>query len=221
MENPAPLVARLNRRGEWAKNLMAVKRELGIAQHPGEWPTFRPDPFFTELAVCETNGFPAVTAVAGARKAVVEDSFMTVNPSWGTHVKDPKAHDGRAMKIFANNSQWAGNIALDNFAVDQGKGYRMRLRVRVQLKPGADKAQQAFSAGIYDGEVQRSVDGGKAWKIGDIPDNEYHWYDFAVWPGRMGGQQFVWIWPGSFDHSLKENPWIEGIYVDCLEIERQ
>ena len=219
MEDPAPLVARLNRRGEWAKKLMDVKREIGRTLHPGEWPTFKPDPFFTDLAAAESNGFPVVTAPAGVRKAVIEETFMRVPWHWGAFVDDPKAHDGRAMKIFANNAEWSGGIDLDNLAVDPGRGYRMRLRVRVQLKPGADRTKKAFSAGIYDAELQRAVDGGKEWKIGDIPDNEYHWYDFAVWPGRMGGKQFVWIWPGSFNQSLKENPGIEGYYIDCLEIE--
>lgn len=219
MDDPSRLLARMNRRSDYVKKMMDVKRELGRTFHPYEWPTFKPDPFFTELASAETNGFPKVTAVPGAKRATIEETFIRVPGHWGETVDDPKAGDGRAEKLFTNNSEWSCNIPLDNLAVDEWKKFRVRIRVRVQLREGADLAKDAFAAGIYDSEARRPVDGGKRWKIGDIADNEYHWYDFAVWPGKMGGQQFVWVQPGGFDRTNKENPGIEGIYVDCMELE--
>ena len=134
---------------------------------------------------------------------------MRVPGHWGKTVDDPRAGDGKTKKLFMNNSEWSCWIPLDNIAVDEWKKFRVRIRVRVQLREGADPEKDAFAAGIYDSEARHPVDGGKRWKVKDIDDNEYHWYDFAVWPGKMGGQQNVWVQPGGFDRTIKENPGIE------------
>jgi len=141
---------------------------------------------------------------------VLEDRYLPISNRgrWGDYVDDPKAGDGRALKLFNTHFQWCTMLSMGKIAFEPGKKYRLRVRVRV------DKAQdgEAFWAGVYS-KGATCGRGGIEPRTADVPDGEYRWYDVLTW--TPAPDEFFWIAPGRFDKNGKSA--VNGVYIDKIE----
>lgn len=149
-------------------------------------------------------------------RAVVEDSVLSLarRGTWGDTVSDPLAEDGSALKLFNTHYEWCATLPFKHVAFDPGKTYRLRMRVRVEKKPGRDG--EAFWAGIYDPGHKKSRGGCE--RNTSAVGNDYAWYDVAEWiPER---DHYFWIGPGRFDKDKGDGSAIRALYLDKLELIR-
>ena len=139
----------------------------------------------------------------------LEDCHIPIlNPGlWGDHVDDPKAGDGRALKLFNTHFTWCVQLSMGKIAFEPGKKYRLRVRVRV------DKARdgEAFWAGVYSSGAKCGR-GGVQPRTKDVGDG-YAWYTVATWVPSP--DEFFWIAPGRFNED-GQSP-VNGVYVDKVE----
>ena len=140
----------------------------------------------------------------------LEDRFLPITNrgGWGDYVDDPKAGDGRALKLFNTHFQWCTMLSMGRIAFEPGKKYRLRARVRV------DKARdgEAFWAGVYS-KGSTCGRGGIEPRTADVADGEYRWYDVLTW--TPAPDEFFWIAPGRFDKDCKSA--VNGVYIDKIE----
>jgi hypothetical protein len=152
---------------------------------------------------------------APADRVTVEDTQLSLGNrgTWGDTVSDPLAADGSAMKLYNNHYEWCTTLQFRNVAFDRGQKYRLRMRVRVEKKPGLDG--EAFWAGVYDAGNKRSCGGAerKTTQVGD----DYEWYDVAEWVPDTA--HYFWIGPGRFDKESGSSA-IKALYIDRVDIER-
>ena len=143
----------------------------------------------------------------------LEERFLgVINPGmWGEFVDDPKADDGKALKLFNTHYEWCVQFPLSYVAFEPGVKYRLRLRVRVEGR----RDGMAFGAGVYCTDDRKTA-GSANFTTGQTP-NEYAWYDILTWTPRAG--EILWIAPGTFGDDGKSS--INGAYIDKVEFLRQ
>ncbi|MDD4101554.1 MAG: DUF4838 domain-containing protein [Kiritimatiellae bacterium] len=151
-----------------------------------------------------------------ASSAVVEDTLLGLGNrgQWGDTVADPLAEDGSAMKLYNTHYEWCTTLHFRNVAFDQGQKYRLRMRVRVEKKPGQEG--EAFWAGVYDADNKRPC-GGIERKSSQVGDG-YEWHEVAEWVPETG--HYFWIGPGRFDKKGGAESFIQALYIDKLELSR-
>ena len=172
---------------------------------------------FVVKPLAAVAGLPAVQAAAAhtAGRFVVEDCILPIGRygTWGEHVADPDAEDGRALKFFGTHFEWCMQWHVDPAWFDPGAQYTLRLRLKVEKSgtPG-----QAFWAGVYDtlrhrgfGQIDREV--------GQVAEG-YQWYDVATWTPEAG--QYIWAAPGRFDSKGGAASAVKAVYLDRLELVR-
>ena len=157
---------------------------------------------------------PLPVSVA-ASSAMIEDTLLYLyRPGiWCETVKDPLAVDGSALKIFNTHHQWCTRLYFSDVAFDRGEKYRLRMRARVEKKPGHEG--EAFWAGVYDAANKRSC--GNIEPQASQTDEGYAWYDVAEW--IPDAPHFFWAGPGRFDEKSGESS-INAVYIDKLELSR-
>jgi len=162
---------------------------------------------------------PSVPPAAGAKtSATVEDTLLSLGNrgTWGETVADPLAEDGSAMKLANTHYEWCTTLRFSQVAFDPGARYRIRMRVRVEKKPG--QTGEAFWSGVYDAHNRRGCGGGCTRAVEAVGEG-YHWYDVAEWVPET--DHYFWIGPGRFDKKAHaESPALAALYIDKLEISR-
>ena len=148
-----------------------------------------------------------------ADRGELEERFIGImNPgTWGEFVDDPKADDGKALKLFNTHYTWCVQFPLSRIAFEPGVKYKLRLRVRVD----SHRYGMAFSAGVYSTDTQKSP-GSAKFTTAQTP-NEYAWYDILTWTPCAG--EILWIAPGTFGDDGKSS--VNGVYIDKVEFLRQ
>ena len=149
-------------------------------------------------------------AQGGKTSGELEDCLLPISHRgvWGDYVDDPKAGDGRALKLFNSHFMWCVQLSMGKIAFEPGKKYRLSVRVRV------DKARdgEAFWAGVYSKGASRGR-GGIEPRTADVPDGEYRWYDVLTWVPAP--DEYFWIGPGRFNSDGMSA--INGVYVDKIK----
>ena len=148
----------------------------------------------------------------GPDAGVLEECYLTISNrgKWGDYVNDPKAEDGRALKLFNTHFQWCTMLSMGKMAFEPGKKYRLSIRVRVEKA----RDGEAFWAGVYSKGASRGR-GGIEPRTADVPDGEYHWYDVLTWVPAP--DEYFWIGPGRFTSDGKSS--VNGVYVDKIRFE--
>ena len=131
---------------------------------------------------------------------------------WGDFVDDPLAADGKALKLFNTHYEWCSTLPTGRVFFRSGRKYAIRVRARVEAKPGA--TGEAFWAGVYDPVARVGRGKGAAPKVTAVKPG-YQWYDVATWEPREN--DYFWIGPGRFDKKTGESS-ILGVWVDKIEI---
>ena len=154
-----------------------------------------------------------VNAIETQCAEVEESQLALVKPgTFGAIVDDPKAADGKAMKLFNTHYEWCTTLHMNRIKFRPGVKYRLRARVRVEKERDGG---EAFWAGVFD-EVQGKGLGGIMPRTDAIKDSEYAWYDVCTWTPRADGREYFWIGPGRFGTDGKSN--IKAVYLDKVEL---
>ncbi|MBR1870959.1 MAG: DUF4838 domain-containing protein [Kiritimatiellae bacterium] len=154
----------------------------------------------------------------GTDKVKIEEDVLHISDSAACEiVPDADATNGKAIKIPATHRKWCVTLRFDTVATDPDAEYTLRFRAKVVRRGGASGNAQAFSAGVYDDDATRTVRA-KEPRLSATADG-YQWYELVTWKPQDG--QYFWFAPGWFDaNTLRENPDLEAVYLDCLELER-
>ena len=155
---------------------------------------------------------PKPTTRISPRAGELEEADLPLfnKGTWGTFVDDPKAADGKALKLFNTHYEWCTQLHLDRIGYEPGQTYRVRIRVRVE-KQGAG---MAFSTGIYDFAKRQSVTS-KALTT-EKTTADYAWYE--VGSVVLNDNQVLWIAPGRFDDQGASA--IKAVYIDKVDFAR-
>ena len=147
-----------------------------------------------------------------ADRGELEERFIGImNPgTWGEFVDDPKADDGKALKLFNTHYTWCVQFPISRIAFEPGAKYRLRLRVRVDSR----RDGMAFGAGIYSTDTKKGA-GSANFRTSQTSD-EYAWYDILTWTPCAG--EILWIAPGTFGDDGKSS--INAVYIDKVEFAR-
>ena len=147
---------------------------------------------------------------------VVQDSMLDFLTGFiGDYVDDQAASDGRAFRLNPSHYNWCGYFYVDQLTCDPGGRCRAKVRLRLDKKPNAKG--EAFWAGVYN-PARRFSACEVSCEVDDIRDG-YQWYDIGVF--EPSESEFVWIGPGRFDKGkFAESPAHNGVFVDCIRIER-
>lgn len=129
---------------------------------------------------------------------------------WGDYVDDPKASDGKAIKLFNTHFEWCCQFPLHRVEFEPGAKFTVRMRARCERASDGE----AFWAGVYDpvakkgrGAIQPKTD-----KVG----SEYAWYDVCTWVPN--DNEYFWIGPGRFNKDGKSA--IQAVWIDKIEFEK-
>ena len=179
---------------------MDEAKDIRLAERPREetLATWR------EIANAST---PAEPSASGELE---ERCFGVSNPKWGEFVDDPKADDGKALKLFNTHYDWCVQFQLGKIVFAPGAKYKVQLRVRVDKR----RDGMAFSSGVYS-QVAKTVRASASFKTSQTSE-EYEWYDIPEWEPQNG--EILWIAPGTFGADGKSS--INGVYIDKLRFVR-
>ena len=149
-------------------------------------------------------------APEGSRSGEIEDNLIPImnRGGWGDYVDDPKAEDGRALKLFNTHFMWCVQLSMSKIAFEPGKKYRLSIRVRVDK----ERDGEAFWAGVYSKGALRGR-GGIEPRTADVPDGEYRWYDVLTWVPAP--DEYFWMGPGRFNADGKSAT--KGVYLDKIK----
>jgi len=149
---------------------------------------------------------------ADRTRGEVQESFLTCYRlgEWGRYVDDPKASDGRALKLANTHYEWCGHFPMDSVAFEPGVKYTVRVRARCEKRC----AGEAFWAGIYDPDEKKGL--GSISPRTDRVGPEYAWYDVCTWVPKS--REFLWFGPGRFGKDGKTA--IEGVWIDKIAFVR-
>ena len=152
----------------------------------------------------------AVVSSSSASGELEEDLMpLLKRGKWGDVVDDPKAGNGKALKLFNTHFSWCVQLPMNKIAFEPGKKYRLSVRVRVDtMRDG-----EAFWAGVHS-KVASHERGRIAPRTADVPNGEYRWYDVLTWVPAP--DEFFWMGPGRFNADGKSS--VNAVYIDKLKL---
>ena len=209
----APALAEVPAKRELAKRLIELDAFAGgIRLAEGESTSQKRKQEWHELADAE----PPMPKAADS--AIIEEAQLKLaNPGqWGERIKDPQANDGWTYKLFPSHYEWCVMLDMSSVVYDPGAKYRVSARVRVEKKK--DGKGQAFWSGVYDYKNRRDAGRGYAPQVAAVKDG-YQWYPITTWCPAEG--HYFWFGPGTYDKKkMSQSPAHDGVYLDCIKIER-
>ncbi len=148
-------------------------------------------------------------ALGKSESGELDNCFLSISNrgKWADHVDDPKACDGRALKLYNTHSEWCVTLPMDRIAFEPGRKYRLSVRARVDIAGDGE----AFWTGVFSTGASRGR-GGIEPRTADIPDGEYRWYDVLEWVPAP--DEYFWMGPGRFGEDGKSA--INAVWIDKI-----
>lgn len=155
---------------------------------------------------------------ASCDRAVLEDRlFRAPTGGLGSFVDDPRAADGRALRIRAENGHnWISGMSLDSLRTDPDGLYTIRLRARVELREKG-RSGDVFSAGVWNEKSRKAAFADFVVRTDALADG-YAWYELPAWRPKPGDR--VWFAAGKYDRKNGETP-MADVYIDAIDIVRK
>ena len=151
--------------------------------------------------------------ISATSSGEVEERDISISRkgTWGDFVDDPKAADGKAMKLFNSHYEWCSTFPMHRVEFEPGATYKVRVRARVEkLRDGGE----AFWAGVYD-PVAKVGRGGVSPRT-ENASSDYAWYDVCTWTPNE--HEYFWIGPGRFGKDGKSS--IKAVWIDKIDFAR-
>ena len=129
---------------------------------------------------------------------------------------DPMASGGKAACIAPKYWTWCMQLSAGEVLAREGERYRVRLRARVEFRPGAKRKGTAFSGGFstkVDPETRRFT---RDVACSEVVDG-YAWYDLGSWSPKVPDNGTFWVALGMFDTKAShEHPDVSAVWVDQI-----
>ena len=159
---------------------------------------------------------PPLPVLCGA-SAVIEEKDIPyakklAGVDWGSYVDDPRADDGRALRLITRSSNQGVRYNLRNIEFEDGAKYRIRARVRVD-KAGVGVA---FHMGILDTPAWPGTTITNIVRRTDEVSGEYEWFDVATYDPAEHSFASFYISSGDYPRGGKSAVW--GVYLDKIEV---
>lgn len=157
---------------------------------------------------------PHSTAAADVGRA-----GATAFSPWGsTLVDDVRAEGKKSLKLAYDNYEWAAALSLNLVAYDPDVKYKVRVRLRADLREGALPDAEVFWSGVYD-PVRKADVGASLSVTAKECGDDWKWFDVCTI--CLNDSAFLWVAPGRFKKGkYGENPAHRGVWVDCVEFRR-
>ncbi len=144
---------------------------------------------------------------------VEESDIFIVQPgTYGIVTDDPKAGNGKALKLFNTHYEWCANFSLRNVEFEPNAAYRLRVRARVEKDP--DIKGEAFWAGVYDWKAGKGICEQDP-RCEQITTDDYAWYEIGVFKPKPS--YGFWMGPGRFTNGKST---VKAVYIDKIELSR-
>lgn len=198
-----------------AEKLLAFLEAQGTRAHREAYATYDWNQFKTELL----NQFPPqpaadpdLTPLGQTNpdwKSVTwldfQDSAMNVcgrEKAWGDWVDDPKASDGRAIRMPGWHYEWAASLTLPKGIDESVKKWHVYASVRCEATAAEGLA---MTCGIYDTVSRKGLES-QAFSVPAINGAEYHLVDLGV--HELTDHAYVWFAPP------KRPEEVQNVFVD-------
>ena len=148
----------------------------------------------------------------GQTRGELQESFINCSRrgTWGDFVDDPKASDGRALKLFNTHFEWCSQFHMHRVEFEPGAKYTVRVRLRCEKASEGE----AFWAGVYDPVARKGR--GEIHPRTDRVGADYAWYDVCTW--TPNDDEYFWIGPGRFNKDGRSA--IKALWIDKIEFVR-
>ena len=151
------------------------------------------------------------------RDAYVEEAAFDVWVTGGHAVKmvdDPKAEDGKALKMCNNSFDWISRLPLSSIAYEKGAKYTIRLRVRVEKTGEGDQGAEAIWFGLRDLRAQKSIVS-RSRKLSEM-SGEYEEVEL-ISDHALSDNEMIWAAAGRFDKKVRKfHQGHNGVYIDRI-----
>ncbi len=167
--------------------------EAGIRSHLGSASAAPPPP--------GVAGLPP-----GSWRDVQESGFTLFGgPTAASIVDDPKASDGKAVRMPGGRQEWATQLVISRDLADALPGSWHAFAV-VRSQP-LQQSGLAFTIGVFDNQKNAAV-AQQTIGLDRAGDGAYHTYDLGTWQFHQG--MYIWVSPPG--NAQAE----EGVYVDRI-----
>ena len=159
--------------------------------------------------------------VRGNGSAVADEYvFEMIHPGkWVSVERDVGASGGTAAKIRPVFWGWCLQMVEGEVLADEKKRYRVRLRIRAEFRPGAERKGEAFSFGFAGKRLSAKERKTNSVRCKDVKEG-YAWYDVCEWSPKNGRAGYFWAAMGKFDSQASiEHPAVSGVWVDQISFE--
>lgn len=156
----------------------------------------------------------------GSPAVAEEHVFEMVHPKeWVSAERDAAASGGTAARIRPVYWGWCLQLGEGDVLAEEGRRYRVRMRIRTEFRPGAERKGQAFSCGFAGKRLKASEQKTKRVSCRDAKDG-YAWYDVCEWSPKCGRAGYFWVAMGKFDPQASvEHPALSAVWVDQIAFE--
>ena len=119
--------------------------------------------------------------------------------------KDKDATDGCVIRVAGETKEWSLTCPLNTvLALDRGKRYRMRARIKMQSKLEAPAGKPLLEMGVFDHNAKKNLCGLAI--CPELATGAYEWYDFGDWTDE------------GHKYTLHMDPHGSTFSFDCIEI---
>ena len=138
---------------------------------------------------------------------------------WVNFKKDPLASGGKAARISPRYWAWCMQMPVGNVLAREGERYNVRVRSRVELRPGAERKGTAFSGGFSTKVDSKKRRFERKVSCSEVVDGEYAWYDLGEWSSAPCDTGYFWLAMGRFDaKEHREHPAVAPVWIDQIAI---
>ena len=179
----------------------------------------------------ETDVFDAWKRLAAAGKAgsaenvgIGEENTFRLygkRDGWVAFKPDPLASGGRAARISPKHWAWCMQMPAGNVLAREGERYRVRVRARVELRPGAERKGTAFSGGFTTKIEPKKRRFKRDVPVAEVVDG-YAWYDIGTWSPVVCDTGYFWLAMGRFDAKVNSaHPAVAALWIDQVSFQAE
>ncbi len=119
--------------------------------------------------------------------------------------KDKEATDGSVVRVKGETKVWSVTCPVNSVvALDKGKRYKLRARIKMQRTPGVPDRKTIFAMGLFDRAVKKDIC--RFAMPSERATGEFEWYDIGEWTDE------------GHDCTISINPSGSTFSFDCVDV---
>ena len=155
-------------------------------------------------------------------EATVEEAAFNVAANGDNDVvpvDDPKACDGKALKMCNTSFEWFSTLPFSSIAYEEGAKYAIRLRLRVEKTGEGDQGAEAVWFGVRDVKAKKGIVSHSK-KLKEM-SGEYEEVEI-ISDHALCDDEIIWAAAGRFDKKTRKfHQGHSGVYIDKVIFVKQ